>query len=131
MQRPIAVLMLLLLAACRLAPSTSASDLGSIEVEAFAGPVCPVETDPPDPECAPRPVQGALILVQPADGRDIVVAQGETDADGRVLLDVPAGDYLVIGAAVEGLMGVPQPIAVTVEADEATPVGLGYDTGIR
>lgn len=131
MQRPIALLILLLLAACRLAPAPSASDMGTLEVEALAGPVCPVETDPPDPDCAPRPVPDALVLVQPADGRDIVVAQGTTGADGRLLLEVPPGDYLVIGAAVEGLMGTPEPIAVTVEANGTTPVGLGYDTGIR
>jgi len=129
MQRPIAATLLLLLVACT--PSPSDSVIGSIQVDALAGPVCPVERDPPDPDCAPRPVEGALILVQPADGRDIVVAQGETDSEGRVLLDVPPGNYVVIGAPVEGLMGAPEPIAVTVQANDTTPVALGYDTGIR
>lgn len=122
-------LLLVLLAACQTAPSSSAS--GVLEVEALAGPVCPVETDPPDPDCAPRPVQGALILVQPADGRDIVIAQGETDAEGRLRLEVPPGDYVVIGAAVEGLMGMPDPTPITVDADGTASVQLGYDTGIR
>lgn len=129
MQRPTVLILLLLLTGCM--PQPSASGTGSIQVDAVAGPVCPVETEPPDPDCAPRPVEGALILVQPADGRDIVVAQGETDAAGRLVLDVPPGDYLVIGAAVDGLMGVPEPVTVVVEARGMTPVELGYDTGIR
>ena len=54
---------------------------GSIVVVAMAGPVCPVESDPPDPSCAPRPVAGAPVVVTPADGSDDVVAQGETDAE--------------------------------------------------
>ena len=106
--------------------------MGAIQVDAFAGPICPVETEPPDPDCAARPVEGALVLVQPGDGRDIVVAQGETDAEGRVLLDVPPGSYVVLGAAVEGLMGgAPQPVPVVVEAGGRTVVDLSYDTGIR
>jgi len=105
--------------------------LGVVEVEALAGPVCPVETDPPDPDCAPRPVADALVLVQPADGRDIVVAQGMTDEDGRVRLELPPGDYLVVGAAVDGLMGAPAPVPVTVGESQTVAISLAYDTGIR
>ena len=129
MQRPAVAILALLLVGC--APQPSVPAIGSIQVDALAGPVCPVETEPPDPDCAPRPVEGALILVQPADGRDIVVAQGETDGDGRVLLDLPGGDYLVFGAAVGGLIGTPEPMPITVEAGETVSVELGYDTGIR
>jgi len=129
MQRPAVAMLLLLLAACTPAPSDAG--MGAIQVDAFAGPICPVETEPPDPDCAARPVEGALVLVQPGDGRDIVVAQGETDTEGRVLLDVPPGSYVVLGAAVEGLMGTPQPVPVVVEAGGRTLVELSYDTGIR
>jgi len=129
MQRPVIAILVLLLAGC--APPPSGSGMGSILVDALAGPICPVETEPPDPDCAPSPVEGALVVVQPADGRDIVVAQGETDAEGRVLLDVPPGSYLVFGAAVEGLMAPPEPATVGVEAGGRTLVALEYDTGIR
>jgi hypothetical protein len=98
---------------------------------AVAGPVCPVEQDPPDPGCAPRPVEGAPIFVQPADGRDIMIAQGTTDADGVVVLRVPPGDYVVSGGDVSGLMGLPEPTAVSVDAGATSTLDLGYDTGIR
>jgi hypothetical protein len=129
MQRLFAVLVVLAIPGCPAAPSPAGT--GVIDVEVLAGPVCPVETDPPDPDCAPRPVADALVLVQPADGRDIVVAQGMTDADGRVRLEVPPGDYIVLGAAVEGLMGTPEPASVSVGQDQTVPISLAYDTGIR
>jgi hypothetical protein len=122
------VLVILVLAGCDMPTSTEG---GTIVIEAQAGPTCPVETDPPDPSCAPRAVAGARVVVSPADGRDIAVAQGETDADGRLTLEVPAGDYVVTASAVEGLMGAPAPMTVSVRVGEATEVQLLYDTGIR
>ena len=104
---------------------------GSIVVVAQAGPVCPVESDPPDPSCAPRPVVGAPVVVTPADGGDEVVAQGETDADGRLTLAVPVGNYLVSAGEVEGLVAAPEPVVVSVLADLTTEVPVAYDTGIR
>ena len=123
------VMALLVLAACD--PSAPEAD-GTLVIEAIAGPTCPVETDPPDPDCAPRAVAGAPIVVSPADGRDIVVAQGETDADGRLTLAVPPGEYIVTAGDVEGLMGTPDAVPVLVaDGGETTTLLLPYDTGIR
>jgi hypothetical protein len=119
---------------CNIFPSVSPSSdsgFGTIELRVVAGPVCPVEQDPPDPGCEPRPVEGARILVQPADGRDIVVGEATTDTDGRASIELPAGDYIVIGVEVEGLMGVPEPVSVAVGAGETISIDLAYDTGIR
>ncbi len=104
---------------------------GAIIVVAMAGPTCAVETDPPDPECAPRPVSGAPIVVTHVERGGAAVAQGETDADGRLTLALPAGDYVVTAGAVEGLMSAPEPAVVSVLAGLTTEVSLGYDTGIR
>ena len=110
---------------------TPSGELGRLEIVVVAGPVCPVEQDPPDPNCEPRPVADARILVQPADGRDILVGEGTTDEQGQVTIDLPAGDYLVAGAEVEGLMGAPELASVTVVAGDTVTLSLGYDTGIR
>jgi hypothetical protein len=104
---------------------------GSIVIVAMAGPTCPVETDPPDPDCAPRAVAGAPIVVMAAGDSDVVVAQGETDADGRLTLAVPVGDYLVSAGAVEGLIAAPDPVLVSVLANLTIEVPVAYDTGIR
>lgn len=116
---------LVVLAGCgRPAPATS-----SVIGQLVAGPVCPVETEPPDPACRPRAVEGAEVQAERADGGTFRVVSG---ADGIFRLTVPAGDYTVTFSNVEGLLGTPTPVAVAV-AERAT-VDLGavaYDTGIR
>lgn len=124
------VLPAMVIAACVAPPSPSAGP-GVVEVRALAGPVCPVETVPPDPACEPRPVANARVFVAPGDGRDILVAQGTTDADGLVRLELPPGSYVISGGEVDGLFGPPEPVRVTVESGERTSVELTYDTGIR
>jgi hypothetical protein len=38
-----------------------------------AGPVCPVEASSPNPQCAPRPVPGAVIVVTDTTGQELAV----------------------------------------------------------
>lgn len=95
---------------------------------ALAGPVCPVETNPPDPSCAPRPVVDGTVLAVSDSGE---VVDSRTEADGRFSFLLPPGRYQIIAQPVEGLMSAPQPFDVEVLAE---PVDLGvlmYDTGIR
>jgi hypothetical protein len=96
---------------------------------ALAGPVCPVESVPPDPNCAPRPVAGATVVIRDATGSE--VAQTVTDDDGSFFAVVPAGDYTVEPRPVEGLMGTAAAVEVSVKDGIATQVQLDYDTGIR
>ena len=94
---------------------------------ATAGPVCPVVT-PDDPNCADRPVVGALVHVIDATGTE--VATMETDATGAFVVTLPPGRYRVVPDPVEGLMGTAAPVVVTVGAGLIL-VNLSYDTGIR
>ena len=98
---------------------------------AMAGPTCPVERDPPDPDCADRPVAGAEILVLDASGSE--VARVTTGEDGTFSVVLEAGSYQLVPQPVEGLMGgAPAPVAVELEAGKPPdPVNLAYDTGIR
>jgi hypothetical protein len=105
--------------------------VGVLQIHAVAGPTCPVEREPPDPSCAPRPVAGARVVVTPADGREIAVAQGTTDERGVLVLELAPGQYLVGASEVEGFFGVPQAVPVDVTAGRTTSVLLAYDTGIR
>lgn len=94
-----------------------------------SGPVCPVEQNPPDPACAPRPVAGARIRVSDPSGSE--VASTTTDDAGTYVIALPPGDYLVSGDPVDGLMGTPEPVAASVTDGRLTQVDLTYDTGIR
>lgn len=110
-------------------PGPPDEDGGMLHGVALAGPVCPVVSDPPDPDCADRPVRDARIVVTDPDGRE--AASVVTDENGRFALAIPTGDYILVPQPVDGLMGTPGPISVTVAADGSDPIVIAYDTGIR
>jgi hypothetical protein len=110
-------------------PSPVGADATGIGGITVAGPVCPVETVPPDPACAPRPVAGAVLVIR--DGAGSEVARTTTEADGSFFAELPAGDYVVEPQPVEGLMGTAAALEVTVVDGIAAQVQLDYDTGIR
>lgn len=103
--------------------------LTGIRIVATAGPVCPVEQNPPDPACAPRAVSGAPITVRADDGS--VAAEAVTGLDGTVVIALHAGSYTVESGAVEGLIGTPAPTTVSVDEGAVETVDIAFDTGIR
>lgn len=109
-------------------PSQAAGGSTGITGLATAGPVCPVE-QPGDPNCAPRPVAGAIVVASDASGAE--VGTTTTRADGSFDLQLPAGVYSIQGRPVDGLLGTPDLISVTVQAGATVKVELAYDTGIR
>ena len=110
-------------------PRVSATGRTGIGGTATAGPVCPVERNPPDPACAPRPVAGAVILIRDATGKEI--ARVTTANDGTFFADVPAGGYVIEPQSVQGLLGRPSPTSIVVRNRATSRVDLVYDTGIR
>lgn len=93
-----------------------------------AGPTCPVQ-QPGDPNCQPRPVAGASIVVRDATGS--VVATVQSDAAGQFTVGLPPGSYTVESHPVAGFMSAPSPISVTVIANSQSRADLQFDTGIR
>jgi hypothetical protein len=110
-------------------PSPAGAGKTGIAGMALAGPVCPVETVQPDPNCAARPVAGAMIVIR--DGAGSGVARVVTELDGSFFAELPAGDYVVDPQAVEGLLGTAAAIEVSVVEGVAAEIRLEYDTGIR
>lgn len=94
-----------------------------------AGPTCPVEREPPDPACAERPVGGAVLVFSGPDGTE--VGRVTSAADGTFTLELAPGAYRLMAEPVEGLMGTPAPMDVTVQAGPPTELQVSYDTGIR
>ena len=119
--------MVVVLAAC-------ASDLpvdrsATITGRLVAGPTCPVETDPPDPVCAPRPVPDKEVVATLSDGTEIRTASRE---DGTFRLTLPPGPVIITFAAAEAPMLAPDQISATIDANQILSLGdLIYDTGIR
>jgi hypothetical protein len=110
-------------------PSPGGDGRTGVFLTATAGPTCPVEQNPPDPSCAPKPVAGAVAVIRDAAGTE--VARATLDRRGTAFVELPAGGYVVEPQAVQGLMGTPAPVSVTVVDGVGSPVALDYDTGIR
>ncbi len=128
--RSLFAVLILTIAACSSGvPSPSVVPGTGLAITAVAGPTCPVETIPPDPACAPRPVAGATVNV--LNGQGTGVATVVLDAKGAAIVAIPAGNYVVQAKPAAGLMGTPGPMNVTVVDGTLTPVILSYDTGIR
>ena len=96
-----------------------------------AGPVCPVERNPPDPSCAPRPLVGAVIEALDAGGH--AVARATAAVDGSYVLTVgETGTFAITAQPMPGFMRAPEPVTVTLAVPGATErIDLEYDTGIR
>ena len=106
----------------------SGSISSGLLVTVSAGPTCPVER-PNDPACAPRPVQGAVIVIRDAGGAE--KGSVTSGADGTATIDLPAGEYTLEPQPVQGLMHAAAPMRVTVGDGGPTEVTILYDTGIR
>ncbi|MEX1171534.1 MAG: carboxypeptidase-like regulatory domain-containing protein, partial [Chloroflexota bacterium] len=74
-------------------PSPVGAGRTGLFITAVSGPHCPVETVPPQPDCAPRPVAGATVIIRDARGSE--VASVATDAGGVVVVELAPGDYVV------------------------------------
>ena len=104
-------------------------DPALITIHLVAGPVCPVERNPPDPNCAPRPVAYAQVVLHAIDGAE--VGRGTSDANGLISFSVPGGAYYAEAQPFEGLLGLPEPQAVSVPGGSSGALLMEYDTGIR
>lgn len=108
-------------------PGTSAP--ATITVHLAAGPTCPVQRDPPDPNCAPKPVVSAEVVLRDPIGAE--VARATSDDQGTATFTVPGGAYYVEPASVPGYMGTAVAQAVSVPGGRSVAIQLDYDTGIR
>jgi hypothetical protein len=129
--RLLLLVMIGLVAGCQAPAGGPSVDATEVELTglAQAGPVCPVERQPPDPGCAPRPVPGAVLVVTD-NGKE--VARTTTAADGSFHLRLAPGDYQLVPQPVAGLMGTAAPIELSVREGVAPPpLVISYDTGIR
>jgi hypothetical protein len=108
-------------------PLADATGLRGVVV---AGPTCAVVIDPPDPDCADRPVAGAVLVILDANGDE--VARVTSAADGTFTVALAPGAYRLVPQPVEGLMGTAPELDVLVEMGEPPgELAIAYDTGIR
>jgi hypothetical protein len=114
------------------APSRLLSVADSVVGHLTAGPTCPVETVPPDPACAPRPLAGASVIATDPRGQKVAVAVSK--ADGSFSLALAPGTYeLTPQPTGDHMLRAPAGKSVTITGIAASQVvvDFSYDTGIR
>ena len=120
------------LVACQ-GPGAGASAAATVHVTGHvtAGPVCPVERNPPDPACAPRPVAGGHVsVVDPASAA--VIGTTTTVQDGAYAVDVPPGSYELRAEADPPGIGGTKPVPFVADrGNQGMTVDIELDTGIR
>jgi len=103
--------------------------LATISVRLVAGPVCPVERNPPDPSCAPRPVAGTTVVLRDPSGAE--VARGTSSDLGSITFSAPGGAYYVESAGAADYLRGATAQAFSVPDGRSVSILMEYDTGIR
>lgn len=104
---------------------------GNVHGQVFLGPVCPVEHNPPDPACAPKPYKTTIDIWNTLTGSSY--KRVATNASGIFNLSLTPGSYgLKVSRATNGPL-YPRcgEVAIVVTAKKSQNVTVNCDTGIR
>ena len=104
---------------------------GFLEGKVIIGPLCPVETIPPDPACLPSQdtYDAWPIVIWTAD-KKTKIATIDPDLDGNYLVDLPTGSYL-IDLDKQHWFNKSLPALIIIEPNETSLLNIDIDTGIR
>ncbi len=125
----------ILISGCvKLVPPVDLEKIGTLEGKISIGPICPVERDPPDPNCQPteETYKAWQIAVWTTD-KENKVALIEPNTDGNYNLELPVGNYVVDLEEQKpfGIGGNNLPATITINSKETTILNVDIDTGIR
>ena len=108
-------------------------DTGFLEGTISIGPICPVETDPPDPGCLPtaETYKAYPVSVWTSNGRR-KIAQIDPSLDGSFRTELAPGYYMVILENEQNKIGSSNlPVVVSITSLDKTILNVNIDTGIR
>lgn len=105
---------------------------GFLEGIISIGPICPVETDPPQAGCLPtaETYKAYPVSVWSSDG-SVKVAVIDPALDGSFKIELMPGNYRIILEKQNGPGGSNLPQEVTIKPSGKTLVNVEIDTGIR
>lgn len=105
---------------------------GTIAGKISIGPICPVETDPPDPGCLPtaETYKAYPVYIHSSNGRLKILINPSLDGSFNIELD--PGDYFL---TLEKILNGPEksnlPLSFKINQSDTTTVNIEIDTGIR
>lgn len=110
------------------------SGSGVLKGKISIGPICPVETNPPDPRCLPTmdTYKAWATSVWTLD-KKTKVATLNPKLDGTYQLELPVGNYMVDFdvAHTYGIGNNNLPALISVTIGDTTKLDINIDTGIR
>mgnify|MGYP001580720233 CR=1 FL=1 len=109
------------------------SESGFLEGKISIGPICPVEKDPPDPDCLPTAdtYKAYPVSIWTSDGRRKIM-QISPELDGSYITNLEPGNYIIILETGRSNIGSSNlPVEVTIKSDNVTTLDIDIDTGIR
>ena len=121
---------LILLSGC---PMLMSHETGILEGKISIGPICPVETDPPNPACLPtaETYKAYPVSVWSATGKTKITSITPA-LDGLYHLELSQGNYLVILENEHNRIGSSNlPTEILIRPFEKTILNIDIDTGIR
>lgn len=123
-------ILLIALAGCVTNPIETQN--GKIIGHISIGPICPVETNPPQPQCQPtiETYKAFPLTLFRNDGYPVKVATIIGDSNGYYELVLEPGKYVIQHEGTSGIGGM-QPASFTVEKGKTLTLDLSIDTGIR
>lgn len=105
--------------------------IGFLEGKITIGPLCPVESVPPDPACQPtQETYNAWPIAIWTTNKITKVAIIVPELDGSYNLDLPEGSY-IIDLDKQHTFGKSLPATIVIEPNETSLLNIDIDTGIR
>jgi len=106
---------------------------GLLEGKISIGPICPVETVPPGPECLPtaETYKAYPVSILTLDQR-LKVTQITPALDGTFSIELDEGSYFIVLEEDQNSIGRSNlPLEVIINPQEKTVINIDIDTGIR
>jgi hypothetical protein len=107
---------------------------GVLKGKISIGPICPVETIPPQPQCQPtRDTYNSYATAVWTSDKKNKVTTIIPNIDGTYQIDLPAGDYVLdyATARTNGVGGSNLPTAFSIVDKDTLTINVSIDTGIR
>ena len=108
-------------------------EAGFLEGIISIGPLCPVEKDPPDPDCLPtyETFKAYPVSIWTSDGRRKITRINPA-LDGSYRIELVPGSYLIKLDREQNTIGSSNlPVQASIVAQKETFLNIDIDTGIR
>lgn len=107
---------------------------GTLKGKISIGPLCPVESDPPLPECLPtEETYKTWAIAVWSQNHNIKFKDIKPNLDGTYTIELPANDYTIDFEKKQNFAvgGSNLPVQVTIEPNVVLEIDIDIDTGIR